>query len=173
MRIIIARHAKAEDNSDGDAGRKLTPEGREQAQLLGKVLKATGQVPDEIWTSPLVRCAQTAEIASKELGGRIPLKTVQELAPGAEAEQIAFMAGRSGRAMLMICGHSPDVGFLGARLLGFNGEHHLKKGAFTLIEIQDPLSPPGRGVATLEPRQYRAILKGEMYIPWTKSNLIV
>ena len=74
---------------------------------------------------------------------------------------------------MMIMGHAPDVGLLAAALYGFKGEHNVKKGAFTLVEISNPLKPPGRCVASLEPKQYRAVLDGEMPIPWTKTGLTV
>jgi phosphohistidine phosphatase len=175
MRIIIARHAKAEDHEkrERDEERKLVEDGREQAKKLGKVLKATGELPDEIWTSPLIRCVETAEIAARELGRAVPIRTVQKLAPGASAEEIAYLASKSALARLMVMGHAPDVGLLAAHLLGFHGEHNLKKGAFTLVEIADPLKPPGRCIASLEPKQYVTVLAGEMPIPWTKRNLTV
>jgi phosphohistidine phosphatase len=175
MRIIIARHAKAEDHDkrERDEDRKLVDDGRDQAKLLGRVLKATNQVPGEVWTSPLIRCVETAEIAAKEFDGKVPVRKVQALAPGGDAEEIAFLVGKSGLPKIMLVGHAPDVGYLAAHLLGFKGEHHLKKGAFTLVEITDPTHPPGRSVATLEPKQYKAVLKGEMYTPWTKSGLTV
>src|SRR5258705_10867269 len=68
MKIILARHAAAEDKAASDAERRLTPEGREQAAVMGRLIAATIERVDQIWTSPLPRALETAEIAAKVLG---------------------------------------------------------------------------------------------------------
>lgn len=173
MRLIIARHAQAEDQAASDAARKLTAEGRQQAELLGKLLAATLPAVDEVWTSPLVRCRETAEIAVKAMGRPNPPKSLAQLEPGADPETLTALAGRSKLGSLMLVGHAPDVGLLAAHLLGFSSEHHLKKGAVCIVEIDDPVRPPGRAVATLEAKQYPSILRGETYSPWMRTRLTV
>jgi phosphohistidine phosphatase len=172
MRIIVVRHAKAEDGAGDDAARRLTKEGREQAEALGKVLAATLPPPDEIWTSPLARAKETAELMIRAMGRPEPPKIVKDLEPGADPEHLAFLCAKAGRERVVLVGHAPDLGRFCSHLLGFQSEHHLKKGAVCIVDIDNPMAPPGRTVATLEPKQYGGILRGETYVPWSKTRLL-
>ena len=175
MRIIIVRHATAEASSPSgsDEDRKLTDEGRKEAELLGKLLGATIPPPEDVWTSPLVRCRETTELALRSMKHPQAPRSVQALAPGADPEKLSHMLSEAGVGSLMLCGHAPDVGLLASHLLGFASEHRLAKGAVCILEVDDPMRPPGRSVATLEPGQYPAILRGESYAPWMRSKLKV
>jgi probable phosphoglycerate mutase len=67
-RILVARHGEAEYETDAcsDDGGSLTPQGRQQARDLADRLR--GERVARIWTSPLSRAVQTAEIAAAALG---------------------------------------------------------------------------------------------------------
>ena len=67
-RILVARHGEAEYETDlcSDHGGSLTPLGRKQARELGTSL--LGERVARVWTSPLSRAVQTAEIAAGVLG---------------------------------------------------------------------------------------------------------
>jgi probable phosphoglycerate mutase len=67
-RVLLARHGEAEYESDlcGDDGGSLTREGRRQARELAERLR--GERIARIWTSPLSRAVQTAEIVAAVLG---------------------------------------------------------------------------------------------------------
>ncbi|HEY3225772.1 MAG TPA: phosphohistidine phosphatase SixA [Planctomycetota bacterium] len=164
MKIILARHAAAEDKAATDAERRLTPEGREQADLMGRLIAATIERVDQLWTSPLPRALETAEIAAKHLGV-IP-KVEPELAIGSDLEQLCWKMHRDNEPTLMLVGHQPDLGRLAARLLGLVSEIPLKKSGVCILETPDPAKPVARAVATLDPRQYRDILEGREYAPW-------
>jgi len=173
MRIILARHATAEDKarSKDDADRELTPEGRSQAQLMGRVLAATLDKIDQTWTSPLVRAVQTAEIAGQEL--KVAPRIEPDLAIGGDLEQLGWMMQRENVPTLMLVGHQPDLGRLAARLLGLVSEIALKKAGICIVETKDPAKPVARAVATLDPRQYLDILEGREYVPWMRSRQIL
>ncbi|HZN62927.1 MAG TPA: phosphohistidine phosphatase SixA, partial [Planctomycetota bacterium] len=128
MKIILGRHGTAEDKADSkeDADRVLTAEGKEQADLQGRVVAATLGAVDELWTSPLVRALQTAGIASKHL--KIKPTVEPLLAISGDLEQLAWKMQREAVPTLMLVGHQPDLGRLAARLLGFVSEVSLKKG---------------------------------------------
>jgi probable phosphoglycerate mutase len=66
--IVVARHAQAEYESSewADEGGSLTPLGRREAAALGESL--AGSRVAHVWTSPLARAVQTAEIAAARLG---------------------------------------------------------------------------------------------------------
>src|SRR5258705_9802163 len=125
MKIILARHAAAEDKAASDAERRLTPEGREQAAVMGRLIAATIARVDQIWTSPLPRALETAEIAAKYLG--VTPKIEPDLAIGGDLEQLCWKMQRESVPTLMLVGHQPDLGRLAARLLGLVSEIPLKK----------------------------------------------
>ena len=173
MIIIIARHSSAEDKADSkeDADRILTAEGREQADVLGRVIAATIGPLDALWTSPLMRALQTAGIASKHLNVKPTVEPT--LAISGDLEQLGWKMQREALGTLMLVGHQPDLGRLAARLLGFVSELSLKKAGCCIVETKDPAKPVGRAVATLDPRQYHEILEGREYVPWMRSRQIV
>ena len=170
MKIILARHGTAEDKASSakDEDRNLVKEGREQADLLGRVLAATIGRVDAIWSSPLARAMQTAEIASKHLEKKPAIE--EELAIGGDLEQLSWKMHRESLPNLMLVGHQPDLGRLAARLLGFVSEVSLKKGGLCIVETKDPAKQVGRAVATLDPKQYMDILEGREYVPWMRTS---
>ncbi len=174
MKLILARHGAAEDHgSKPDPERALVDKGREQATMMGKVVAATLGVPGAVWSSPLRRAVETARGAMAAMGLKTEPKLTTDLGPGGDAEQLAWLAHRSGCDLLMLVGHQPDLGLFAARLLGMRSEIDLKKGAFTVIETTDPTKPVARALASLVPGQYQDILEGRMYAPWMRSRLRV
>lgn len=170
MKVIIARHGSAEDKADSkeDADRILTAEGKEQADLLGRVIAATIGTVERVWTSPLMRALQTAGLASKHL--KLKPEIEPNLGIGGDLEQLCWKMQREDLETLMLVGHQPDLGRLAARLLGLVSELSLKKGGVCIVETRDPAKPVGRAVATLDPRQYRDILAGREYVPWMRTS---
>lgn len=67
-RLILARHGEAEyeDADWAEEGGTLTSVGRRQSEALGEAL--AGRRIAHVWTSPLSRAVQTAEIAAGRLG---------------------------------------------------------------------------------------------------------
>ena len=67
-RVFLARHGEAGYETDllSDHGGSLTALGREQSRLLGESL--AGERIAHVWTSPMARAVQTAEIAASVLG---------------------------------------------------------------------------------------------------------
>src|SRR6266540_153796 len=61
MKLYFLRHADALEGAD-DAARPLSPQGRKEAQEVGRFLKRAGIEFDSAYSSPLVRARQTAEI---------------------------------------------------------------------------------------------------------------
>jgi phosphohistidine phosphatase len=109
MRLVLVRHADAAPG-EPDELRTLTPEGREQAESLGRRLRAEAIDPDAILTSPLLRARETGEAL-----GLGPIEPVEALAPGATAEDVrAAVAGRGDT--VVVIGHQPDCGRIAAAL---------------------------------------------------------
>ena len=68
MKLYFIRHGKASYDAPNDELRPLLPEGIEQAQDLGHVLKQLGVRPSRIYTSPRLRAKETAEHIGNALG---------------------------------------------------------------------------------------------------------
>jgi phosphohistidine phosphatase len=111
MRLVLIRHAEAAPGSP-DELRALTPEGHEQARLLGDRLRADGIAPDAVLSSPLLRARETAS----DLGFG-PDEPVDELGPGATEEDIRAAVTGRGETVIVI-GHQPDCGRIAAALRG-------------------------------------------------------
>ena len=111
MRLYIVRHAEAAPGSP-DELRSLTPQGHEQARMLGRRLRDEGVAPDAVLSSPLLRARETAQELG--LGEAEPS---ERLAPGATADDVrAAVAGRG--ETVVVVGHQPDCGRIAAALTG-------------------------------------------------------
>ncbi len=71
MEFYIVRHGIAEGYAaGGDAERALTEEGRTKIAEVAAGLARAGVEIDHLYSSPLLRARQTAEILAGPLGGR-------------------------------------------------------------------------------------------------------
>ena len=114
MRLLVIRHADAAPG-EPDELRQLTPEGRSQAQDLGRRLAEGGIRPDAILTSPLLRARETGAALAGALG--CPSEPSEALAPGATADAIRSAVEGRGETVLVV-GHQPDCGRVAAELGG-------------------------------------------------------
>lgn len=69
-KIMLMRHGKSswKDKELKDFDRPLKKKGHESSEKIGKLLKASGMLPDLIFSSPAKRASETAEIVAKEIG---------------------------------------------------------------------------------------------------------
>jgi phosphohistidine phosphatase len=124
VKLFLIRHADAEAegaHARGDFARALTKVGRRQASDTGQwLVGAVGKARPAIWTSPLVRAVQTAELVATSW----PSATVSvatELASGQPLEGLVdLVRGLSGSTALLV-GHEPSMSELGAALLDHYG----------------------------------------------------
>lgn len=140
MQLILLRHGKAEDrHPEGDRFRALVEKGYLQARRAGELLKASGDVPEIVLTSPLVRTRQTAEIFCEAAG--IPGPVVQGwLACGMDPESaLSELKAYRDFGRVMIVGHEPDFSTLLQWVLGTEGGWlEMKKGALACLDIRPP-----------------------------------
>src|SRR3954452_8755214 len=119
LELYVVRHAAAEDASAGtpDASRALTAKGRDRFRKTARKVAAKVRSIDLIFTSPLVRAVQTAEI----LAGEMAHEAVRVLAAlaGHPAQEVleAVERMRGGDASVALVGHEPQVTDLLARAL--------------------------------------------------------
>ena len=146
IQLLLLRHADAGDPAewhDDDALRPLSGKGRRQARWVGRWLSKRRRTPDVVVTSPKVRAAQTAALATEGWGGQ-PLVD-ERLAGGfAISELAALLADRAPEARrVMLVGHDPDFSELASDLVG--GSIAMPKGATARIDLAGPIAP-GTGV---------------------------
>jgi phosphohistidine phosphatase len=121
MKLYIMRHGPAEDvSSTGrDADRALTPSGRERVREVAHTLAREDEAPNVIFTSPLVRALQTAEIVAavtklEARGGTV--ETTRDIAPGGDAAAFVRHLVETKQKRAMLVGHEPDLSELVHRL---------------------------------------------------------
>jgi phosphohistidine phosphatase len=137
--LYLVRHAIAADRGSewpDDTKRPLTERGVERFKETVKGLRRLDVRIDEIFTSPLVRARQTAELLAQGVDGKPPIKLLDTLAPGhtstALMTQLAKVAKRRHVALV---GHEPELGELAAHLIGAGRALEFKKGGICRIDV--------------------------------------
>jgi len=121
VEVFLIRHAAAVDETLElrDPLRHLTPEGREQAKALGDRLRWHDCHPTHLWTSPLVRAVQTAELVAAGLQIPIAVDVLPHLAPGESPRAVQKALEALPRdAHVILVGHEPGISGIGELLLG-------------------------------------------------------
>lgn len=125
--IHLLRHAHAgkRGSHDPDENRPLSKRGLVQADLVAARLAA--QTPSVIYTSPFLRCVQTADAVARESGASIELAPI--LADGRPSEPVLdLLASADG---IVVCSHGDVLeGVLAALgVRGVGGGPVIGKGA--------------------------------------------
>jgi phosphohistidine phosphatase len=121
VQVFLIRHAAAVDETLElrDPHRHLTPQGREQARRLGDRLRWHDCAPTHVWTSPLARAVQTAELVVVAMQSDICVESVPALAPdGSPRDVAALVRALDPGAAVMLVGHEPSLSGIGALLVG-------------------------------------------------------
>jgi phosphohistidine phosphatase len=165
IELYLVRHAIAEERGPeypDDRLRPLTDEGKRRFKEAVRGLRALGVGLDAILTSPLTRAQETAAILGAGLGRRVPIETIEPLAPGGKPTAVIDAVSKRPKAQrrVALVGHEPDLGELAARLLGARGSVEFKKGAVCAIEVDDA-TPGGPGTLRwlLPPRALRGLAR--------------
>lgn len=133
MKIILFRHGHAIDDTGslllGDAGRYLSGKGRERTrEMADRLFSRKKSRPAEIWTSPLVRAVQTAEILAEAAALKAEVYVRDELSPGREPDAVLdLLASHAGSGPIVLVGHEPSLSTLAAMLVGERSFPSLKK----------------------------------------------
>ena len=121
MDVFLIRHAAAIDETLElrDPMRHLTARGREQAQALGDRLRWHDCTPTHVFTSPLVRAVQTAELVVQALKVEVAVDVLPTLAPGESARAVQQAVQKlAADAVVVLVGHEPGMSGLGALFTG-------------------------------------------------------
>ena len=165
MNLYFMRHGIALPKDDPeirvDEERPLTKKGAKRMRKAAKGLSTLDIDFDRIFTSPLVRARQTAEIVAEELGLEARLEDLPELSPQTPVEELASkLGGYRELENLLLVGHEPLLTKTAAYLLAREKELRieLKKGGLCRVEL-DGLPAESRALLhwMLTPRQLRAL----------------
>jgi len=138
--LYLVRHGIAAERGDewpDDAKRPLTERGIARFKEVVEGLRALDVAIDEVFTSPLIRAKQTADLLAAGAAGRPPVKLLEALAPGHTAAQVMSQLARAAkRRRIALVGHEPDFGELAAHLLGAQRAVPFKKGGVCRIDVE-------------------------------------
>ena len=173
IRVYLVRHGIAAEavSEVPDESRPLTVKGRRRFRRAARAFAQLGERVDHLFTSPLVRAVQTAEILARALK-EDEIGVLEELSPGSPVSKVLAAAARSTKdgEGLALVGHDPQISLLVAALakLGQDdaGRVVFRKGAIVRIDV-DAL-PPDKSEARwhLRPRS-REIAEG---LPLAKAT---
>jgi phosphohistidine phosphatase len=159
MHILVMRHGDAVEDAPGlgDGGRWLTGKGRRVTREVAVWLAAKDdRRPTEIWTSPLVRAVQTAEIVAEhaELDDEVSVLGALSTS-GDPRDVLQALARRHGRGPIAVVGHEPSLSTLARTLLGDVAWPGFKKSGVLAVQWS------GHGAAKFEflliPKDLRVI----------------
>lgn len=148
LHLYFLRHGTAEERRPGllDADRHLTPAGQDEMRAAAAGLAALDLNLDALFTSPLPRALETAQIVAAGIG--LPPENVRV---EARLEAGAFRLGglqslletQPRSAHIMLVGHEPDFSMVVGQLIG-GAAIDLKKGG--LARVETTRIEPGSGV---------------------------
>ena len=141
MEILLVRHGQAVDDAPGlgDAGRWLSARGRKATRRVARWLaKSKKWRPGLIWTSPLVRAAQTAEILAAYADYKGEVRALAELSPGRDPGDLRkLLAEERAPLPLALVGHEPSLSILAKALAGDLGYGELRKSGVLALSLEE------------------------------------
>lgn len=131
--LIFLRHGLADwpDWKGDDDDRPLTEEGKKETHQVAGFLARLGVKPRKIFTSPLPRALQTAEIAAEHLPA--PLIISELLAKGFSVRKLSQVLAKGKADNFVLVGHEPDFSNVIEKLTG--GDVKLKKSGVALVRL--------------------------------------
>jgi phosphohistidine phosphatase len=139
MIIHLIRHAEAIERTPDIAEdhRYLTRKGRNRFRKVAVALRKSGAEPDLIFSSPLIRAVQTAEILSQALKFKKELVITPLLAHGFTRRQLDELLEQYPKAKeIALVGHEPELGEVTAELLATGQPCSLDKGATVSLKLR-------------------------------------
>jgi phosphohistidine phosphatase len=138
MKVCFVRHGPAVPRGTPgmeDDARPLTKEGRARTREAARGIRALKLGIDEIWTSPLPRARETAEILARALGLPAPKET-DALRPEAPPAGIGKALRGAKAACPALVGHEPDLGATVAFLTGGRPDAFpMKKAGLAVLDL--------------------------------------
>lgn len=152
MKLILVRHAKAQDRSLGilDLERPLLEIGIERLQqVVPELRKLTAEDRDiALWASPAARSQETAILIGQGLG-LDHISTFAFIYHGERSKLIEALRTHKQLKTLILVGHEPDL----SEWIGhLTGEYHeLRTAGFAVLEVTNLDPPEAHITATMQP----------------------
>jgi phosphohistidine phosphatase len=108
MKLYFIRHGKASYDAPTDELRPLLPEGIQQAQDLGAILKNMGVRPAKIYTSPRLRAKETAAQIGLVLNIQPEINEACNFDFSLQ-KALKLTEGHSDNAEILFVGHNPSM----------------------------------------------------------------
>ncbi len=166
MFVYLMRHGLAvEPEAEGagdDFSRPLSEDGTHRMEVQAAAFRRMVGVVDEVWTSPLTRSRQSADIVAAAQSPKLPVRELASLAPPEDVEAILDQLRRAHDDLsAVIVGHELGLGELASRMLAGRAMPLVKVpcGAVCCLEMVS-LDPLVRAQLhwLLTPRQLRALM---------------
>lgn len=140
MKIFLIRHGEAIDHETNsvksDEYRFLTVKGRMTTRKVAKNLKEELSLADKIFTSPLTRAVQTAEIIATTIKFKNDVEIANELKIGSSMSKIIeLITEHSTMNAIVLVGHEPMMGMLVHTLSDKKDFYNFKKSGVCLIDF--------------------------------------
>ena len=140
MQVLVVRHAEAVDmrTAPSDDMRWLTNAGRMTAERVGKALGAIGLRYACIYTSPLVRAVQTAELLAAsppDFHGPVEVHPPLSTDYGSIDEALEPLSHGSEDDLIVLVSHMPKVRVLAGQLCGMATFPGFSAGAACLVQL--------------------------------------
>lgn len=140
MQIFVLRHGQAETQLTTDEMRNLTEKGRRDvADNINQSLPELLGVK-EIWSSPLIRAKQTADIARDILCAykiSVPIKTIDIISPESNPADLLDVLQSNTIESILIASHQPFLGeFLDIFCGSPQGAHPMNTASLALLEYE-------------------------------------
>ncbi len=166
MNLYLIRHGIAHDLHESgiaeDSQRQLTKEGKEQLKEVSKGLVKLKIRPCHIFSSPLIRARQTAEIIANTFNHHQNINIIQSLAPGYSFSDLyKDLKAHSPFEEIFLVGHEPSLSLLASHLLWANDKLNIsfKKASVCRIDIYDiPPTTPGTLKWILTPKLIQSLI---------------
>lgn len=137
MDLFILRHGEAGKHSvaaRNDFRRTLTITGKQEIEEIAKAFVKLGLEFDFVFTSPLIRCKQTAEIILQYVKSKNNVEELHELRPeGNKLELYNKLSKLKQDSLTLLVGHEPYLSELIGDAIGGASRIDLKKGGLARI----------------------------------------
>ncbi len=137
MELYLLRHADADTFAETDEMRPLSEKGESQAKKVARFCDTHDLAKVRIFTSPVLRALQTAEIVAKYL--RLEISVAPWLACGMRPDTaLEHLREYADAKAVMIVGHEPDFSGLVAHLVGMpsGAQIEIRKASLTRLTVE-------------------------------------
>ena len=135
--ILLFRHAKSDWTADTpDAERPLAARGLKAAVKMGRLITASGTVPERVLLSSSVRTRETARLAAEAGFWQAPERVTDALYEATPEAVLAEIQAEpdDNVATLVVIGHEPTTSGLAALLVG-GGTFEVKTASVLRIDV--------------------------------------